>query len=270
MQASEMSSSGQLRPPDTGEPCLVGSAPSVTDSTDAPTLSFAAVIKGKPDRRFPPIRLAARQYGLKDGKPYITFTPANLQAGADNLKHSLVAKFSGGRPHIEEVRRAFMATGGLSGHCFVEAWDAWHILIILDSEADARKVLAHPMRKLSHALFRVFRWSKDFNTRQEPISTTTLVCLSNLPPEMYNQGYIESSVSSFGRFLAVDNKTTAFTNPSSARVCVEVDNTKKLPNKVWISTRVDAGFWKEVVFESHLQYCSKCCMHGHRLDNCRK
>ncbi|KAL9664313.1 hypothetical protein QQ045_019712 [Rhodiola kirilowii] len=126
------------------------------------------------------------------------------------------------------------------------------------------------MQKLGHALFHVFRWSKDFNTRQEPTTTTTWVRLRNLPSKMYNQGYIEPIVSFFRRFLAVDNKTTTFTNPSFARDCVGVDTTKELPNKVWIATGVDAGFLQEIVFESRNQYYPKCRLHGHGLENCRK
>ncbi|KAL9676148.1 hypothetical protein QQ045_004361 [Rhodiola kirilowii] len=87
---------------------------------------------------------------------------------------------------------------------------------------------------------------------------------------MYNQGYIKSIVSSFGSFLALDSKTTTFTNPSYARVCMEVDISKVLPDELWISTGADSGFWQKVVYESHLLYCSKCRLHGHDLVKCRK
>ncbi|KAL9667002.1 hypothetical protein QQ045_001347 [Rhodiola kirilowii] len=69
-------------------------------------------------------------------------------------------------------------------------------------------------------------------------TTSTWVRLSNLPPQMYNQGYIESIVNSFGRFLAVDYKTITFINPSFARVCIELDVSKTPPEK---SSRSSVG-----------------------------
>ncbi|KAL9666340.1 hypothetical protein QQ045_000669 [Rhodiola kirilowii] len=94
-----MAGSGHARPPDTHQkvvphPQVGGHASG--PSSNAPT--FTEVTKGKQlgknERRFPPIQLAARQYGSKDGKPSISFSAAEQQVGIDNLKHSLVAKFS--------------------------------------------------------------------------------------------------------------------------------------------------------------------------------
>ncbi|CAM8925089.1 unnamed protein product [Rhodiola kirilowii] len=232
--------------------------------------SYASIIKAALCNRFPTIPLVPRQYGTKDGKPSVTFSQTELQAGVDNLKHSLVAKFSTGRPPIEEVRRAFMASWGLGGKCSIGALDARHILIVLDSEQEARKVLAHPSRKLGHAFFRVFRWTKDFDTKKESPVTTAWLRLMNLPPGMFNQGYIESIVTSFSRFIAVDGKTASFNNPCYARVCVEIDATKTLPDSIWINTGGAGGFWQNITYENRLVFCNRCNLHGHSLGNCRK
>ncbi|CAM8897315.1 unnamed protein product [Rhodiola kirilowii] len=247
------------------------SSPSAFGQASQPKCpTFAAVTKAKGERRFPPIQLATRQYGCKDGKPSIPFSTAELQVGIDNLKYSLVVKFSVGRPPIEEVRKVFSQSWALNGPCSIGAWDARHILIVLQSELDARKVLAHPVRKLGHSYFRVFRWSTEFDTKKEPTTTTTWVRLLNLPPQLYNQGYMESIVSSFGKFLAVDNMTASFQNPSFARVCIEMDVSKTPPDAVWISTGPQTGFWLKLLYENRLLYCSKCHIHGHQLETCRK
>ncbi|KAL9669371.1 hypothetical protein QQ045_006917 [Rhodiola kirilowii] len=213
--------------------------PCPPDPPDIPKPSFATITqqgtrvrKITYERRFPPIQLPARQYGTKEGKPSISFTAAEQQAGIDNLKHSLVVKFSGGRPPIEVVRTALEEAWKVNGACSIGALDTRHILVVLQSEADARLVLSHPMRKLGHSLFRIFRWSVEFDTKKEPSTTITWVRMASLPLQMYNQGYIEPIINSFGRFLALDNKTVAFNNPSFARVCMEVDVSKLLPEEV--------------------------------------
>ncbi|KAL9684647.1 hypothetical protein QQ045_022088 [Rhodiola kirilowii] len=246
--------------------------------------SFADILKGGPGNikaaqnitkpvqsiLFPPIQLAPRQYGIKEGKPSVSFSPTELQAGVDNLKYALVAKFSTGRPPIDQVRQAFMDAWNMDGKCSIGALDARHILIVPDSEQEARKVLAHPARKVGHAFFRVSRWSKDFDVKKESPITTVWIRLLNLPPGMINQGYIESIVASFSRFVAVDIKTASLTNPSYARVCVEMDMAKSYPDAVWINTGGEGGFWQKISYESRLAFCSRCKIHGHTLDVCRK
>ncbi|KAL9665169.1 hypothetical protein QQ045_020580 [Rhodiola kirilowii] len=278
-----MAGPGHRQPPDPGGSQKVVGASTTslnTNTNPKPTLmgspsqagarSFASVINTPTLSRFPTIKLAARQYGIKDGKPVISFTSAELRTGEENLRHTLVAKFSLGRPHMEDIRKAFLSAWNLNNKCSIGAWHARHILIILDNEGEARKVLAHPLRKIGHIMFHVFRWSKDFNVKKEPSTKPAWIRLPNLPLELYNPGYIDPIVTSFGRFLAVDTRTTSFNNPSFARVCVEIDTTNNLPDDVWIATGKDSGFWQRIEYEDTLLYCSKCKLHGHNLPNYRK
>ncbi|KAL9677047.1 hypothetical protein QQ045_005274 [Rhodiola kirilowii] len=46
---------------------------------------------------------------------------------------------TGGRPHIEDIRKVFLSGWNLNNNCSIGAWDARHILIVLDNEGDARK-----------------------------------------------------------------------------------------------------------------------------------
>ncbi|KAL9667995.1 hypothetical protein QQ045_002366 [Rhodiola kirilowii] len=234
-----MASSGHLRPPEVG--------------------------KARPemDTASPPCDAGVPLKGYSFAAPSISFTPAELQAGVDNLKYSLVAKFSEGRPPKEEIRKALLAVWGLTGQCSIGPWNARHILVVLDSELDARKVLSHPLWKLGHAFFWVFTWAKDFNSRREPTTTTAWVRMNNLPHQMYNQGSIEAIVSSFGRFLALYNKTITLCNPSYAPL--EVDTSHDLLDELLISTDTEAGFWQKVIYENRILYCMKCRLHGHDL-----
>ncbi|KAL9683077.1 hypothetical protein QQ045_014891 [Rhodiola kirilowii] len=174
------------QPPDPD--ALQLATPTVNGAWNGGARSFVVVTKTKADCPFPTINIAACQYGTKDGKPSISITTAELQVGIENLKQTLLAKFSGRRPPIKEVCNSFTEVWSLSGKCSIGAWDAKHVLIVLDSETDARKVLAHPMRKLEHVLFRIFRWSKDFRTKRESTTITMWIRLPHLPPELYNPG----------------------------------------------------------------------------------
>ncbi|KAL9665029.1 hypothetical protein QQ045_020438 [Rhodiola kirilowii] len=65
--------------------------------------SFASVVRPKISFCFPPIQLSARQQATKDGKPMVAFTASEIQHGIQRLQHSLIAKFSSGRPLIDDV-----------------------------------------------------------------------------------------------------------------------------------------------------------------------
>ncbi|KAL9682406.1 hypothetical protein QQ045_014204 [Rhodiola kirilowii] len=230
--------SSENHPPDPGgPPSTEGTAsgknvpPPLGGAWTTSGKTYVAVTKAQNECSFLAIQLTTRTYSLKDNKPSVSFTAAELQVGLDHLKHALVAKFTGGCPRIQELRQCFLSTWKPSDRCSIGALDASHILIVLENEVDARKVLSHPLRKTGLSLFRIFHWSQDFSTKWELTSTSAWVRLMNLPSQLTNLGYIEAIISSFGRFLAVDNRTRLLANPNYARVCMELDILKELPEE---------------------------------------
>ncbi|KAL9671776.1 hypothetical protein QQ045_009349 [Rhodiola kirilowii] len=93
MKSSLLATQSSGDPPDP-RPALFG-------KSQAP--SFLAVARGPTKSQFPAVKLAPRQYGLKDGKSAVSFTQAELQPGLQRLQHSLIAKFMAGRPQIDDV-----------------------------------------------------------------------------------------------------------------------------------------------------------------------
>ncbi|KAL9686935.1 hypothetical protein QQ045_031330 [Rhodiola kirilowii] len=137
--------------------------------------SFATVAREQAISKVSTIKLSPRQYGLKDGKPAVLFTQAELQPGIQQLQHSLIAKFSAGRPQIDEVRRLMNQTWAMKEPTIIGAMDARHVLIILSSATDTNRILSHLLRKISNYLFRLFRWSQDCKRNKEPTTTTSWI-----------------------------------------------------------------------------------------------
>ncbi|KAL9675721.1 hypothetical protein QQ045_003927 [Rhodiola kirilowii] len=151
-----MTGHGRLPPPDPLPALLQGV--NASNSDNPPTQTFAAIARSRPRSLFPPLQLAPRHVSQKDGKPMISFTKAEVQAGRERLQ-ILSRKAT--------YRRA----------------------------QDANTILAHHVRKIDQSLFRVFRWSPNYNTRKKPTSISTWVRLPALPPDLYDQGFIASIVS---------------------------------------------------------------------------
>ncbi|KAL9661637.1 hypothetical protein QQ045_026461 [Rhodiola kirilowii] len=152
----------------------------------------------------------------------------------------------------------------------IGALDASHVLIIPRSPEDSTLILAHPARKIGQSLFRIFRWTPDYNFKKEPTTISTWGRFPNLPTNVYDQGFIAAIASSFGHFLATDTHTKSFSNPSFARACVEIDISKELPSEVLINLGGDNMHKQEIIYENSLLYCSRCKLHDHHLNNCRK
>ncbi|KAL9673290.1 hypothetical protein QQ045_029546 [Rhodiola kirilowii] len=207
---------------------------------------------------------------VKDGKPVVSFTHAELQPGIQRLQHSLITKFSTGRPDIDKVRHAMNQAWDFETPAIIGAMDARHVLIRLSSADEANKVLAHSMRKAGNYLFRLFRWSQDFHRIKEPTTTTTWIKLPDLPVQLFDEGYIETLVSPIGRFLAIDNATRSGKNPSFGRACVKIDLKKPVQDELWVNMGASGSYRQQMIFENKLFYCSHCKLHGHQLSNCRK
>ncbi|CAM8983250.1 unnamed protein product [Rhodiola kirilowii] len=227
--------------------------------------------KAKLAPRFPDVKMSARQYGISEGKPIVSFSSAEVAAGAAFFKYSLVAKFSFGRPSISEIQGVLKKNWDFKGRCTLsEIWDDRHIMVILDSEADAITVLTSPIRKVGLATFRLFRYSPDFDRRTEPATTSKWVRLPGLPPPLFTRSYVEAIVNSFALFLDVDERSNACVNLKYARACVEIDASKPALEEVIISLPDGRKLTQKVKIEGNLLYCPRCKIHGHPLSDCRR
>lgn len=204
-----------------------------------------------------------------EGEPMVSFLLAELDAGTRCFQFSLIAKFTIGRPSIDIIRQAFQANWDIKGRATLsEIWDGRHLFVILDSEEDMVTALTCPMRKNQHAMFRLFRYTPEYNPQQEATVTTKWIRLPGTPPPLFHRNYIEAIVNSFSTFLDIDDKTKACATMRYARACIESDVTQALPKRIWIALPEGKSYWQDIVMEGNLSYCS-CKIHGHELSVCR-
>ncbi|KAL9673092.1 hypothetical protein QQ045_029345 [Rhodiola kirilowii] len=217
------------------------------------------------------VKLSARQYGLSDGKPVVSFTTAEFAAGAALFKYSLVAKFKIGRPSISEICSVLKEHWDIKGSCTLsDIWDGRHNMVILDSEADAVTALTSLIRNVSLAMFRLFRYSPDYDPKRESAKTTKWVRLTGLPPPLFTRRFVEAIVNSFAFFLDVDARSKACATLKYARACVEIDVSKSVLDEVIIYLPDGRKYIQKVEVEGNLFYCSHGKIHGHHLSDCRR
>lgn len=78
-----------------------------------------------------------------------------------------------------------------------------------------------------------------------------------------------SIASTIGVPLKIDVARAALSRPNVARVCIDLDISVALPDRIWIGVS-RGGFWQRVVYENLPLYCSACSKQGHTHATCRR
>ena len=115
---------------------------------------------------------------------------------------------------------------------------------------------------------RVLKWTPDFSVEEEPSIVPVWISIPNLPVYYYEPSYLYSIGGLIGKPLKMDAATQSLSRPSVARICVEVDLLKELPQRIRLGKK-EKGFWRDVVYENLPSYCDNCCKLGHARHQCR-
>ncbi|VFQ89732.1 unnamed protein product [Cuscuta campestris] len=91
--------------------------------------------------------------------------------------------------------------------------------------------------------------------------------MEGLPIHIFDSTALYSIANLIGKPLKADNATIQLTRPSVARVCVELDLSKELPNSVWIHLG-KLSFLQPIHYEDLPAFCTSCRKYGHK--NCKK
>lgn len=146
--------------------------------------------------------------------------------------------------------------------------DSCTLLLRFALESDKVLALIKDSNYLKNFPFKIYRWNKIFNSKEDASFAPVWVSLYNLPLMCFIPSYLRAITGRIGKFLRLDPTTFYLTRPSVARICVEVDLRKPLPNKVWIG--MDEGFWQSIVYERLPHFCSFCNIQGHSTSVCKR
>lgn len=96
------------------------------------------------------------------------FSEVEMIRAAEEFRHALVLKFLRSRPSIDNIRLAMVKMWGLLELPTISFMDAHHVFINLQSERDFVHAWTREGRVIDGCVFRLFRWTKDFDMKKEP------------------------------------------------------------------------------------------------------
>ncbi|TMX05238.1 hypothetical protein EJD97_000234, partial [Solanum chilense] len=109
------------------------------------------------------------------------------------------------------------------------------------------------------------KWCSDFDFGKEFLAEIPLwVNFPRLPLNCWGVGSLSRITSAIGVPLFADECTTKQTRISYARMMIEVDVTKAIPQQITVADTNGRTFVQEVVMEWKPHYCDKCQKIGHQ------
>ncbi|KAL2928967.1 hypothetical protein RDABS01_034378, partial [Bienertia sinuspersici] len=115
------------------------------------------------------------------------------------------------------------------------------------------------------------RWNPDIEMHKENVKTVPIwIRMPNLELKYWGQGCLHKLGDIIGTTLKVDNVTLNKDRLAYARILVEVELDKELPDYIRSQNEKGILIQQYIEYEWRLTFCTKCKKYGHPSDKCNK
>lgn len=173
----------------------------------------------------------------------------------EQCKFMLIGKFSLGSPTFRTLQTKF-AGFGFKEAVFIRLFNIKHVMIKFSNKEDFLRLWTRQIVHIDCFPIRIFKWTTSFNPKIESSIIPIWIILSELPLHLFDKKALFSIVALIGKPLHIDEPTVDRTQPSIARVCVELDLKKPL-HEIYISCGIHV-FLQRVIFEKLPNYYLIC------------
>ncbi|XP_074304498.1 uncharacterized protein LOC141639225 [Silene latifolia] len=140
-----------------------------------------------------------------------------------------------------------------------------------DSEEAMNAVLRGGPWKIGSNSLVLKQWSPHFSCIMECVTIVPVwILFPDLDPYMWTDSILSKMASKIGKPLFADLHTTCKARLSFARILVEVDISKDLPDHIDINAPFIGHSSQRIVYEWLPYYCKTCLKLGHTDSNCKR
>lgn len=194
--------------PATGGSPVATTSPSTDPSMVTSGTTYASIVtKGNttahPSPRLCPVHLANRPSTFVGKIPAIILTSVEEEQLRKQRENTLIVKLSAGHPNLYEIRCYIALEWKLEMQPAVGEIDPRHITLHMASPADAKRALSRTSNKIKTSLFRLFRWTLDFEVGKDSSLAAVWVKLHNLPLHYFNEASLVKLGSLLGTVLRI-------------------------------------------------------------------
>ncbi|KAL3625034.1 hypothetical protein CASFOL_031702 [Castilleja foliolosa] len=217
-----------------------------------------------------PIPFTQRNTTYVNNIPACIISNMELEQEEKQFEYALILKFSAGRPSLFDIKNHIYNSWEMKSDPVITLLDARNVLLIAENQEDMIKAQTQPSRRINASLYRIFRWSRDFDFNKDDKIVPVWISLPRLPISYMNPTLLRKIGNMVGDFLRVDVKTLKLNNAFAARICVEVDVSQDLPQAIWVGDSPDNGFVQNLEYEGNNSFCGHCGLIGHGRGVCKK
>lgn len=116
-------------------------------------------------------------------------------------------------------------------------------------------------------VMRIFKWHPNFHIEKESTLYPAWITLPRLPLH-FNCEALFRMMSLIGTSLRVDAATAPLKRPSQAKIQVEVDLLKEIPENIWVGMGSSSDFRQKIIVDYLFPYYLYCGHLGHSEDQC--
>lgn len=192
---------------------------------------------------------------------------------ADECRLTIVGRFSKPRPQIEKIRSKFKELFPIKGSAKIGVFDNYNVFLDFTNEDDFNTVWFRRVIEIDGLQMWLQKWSPDFKPDEDIPIAPVWVLLPGIPFHLHTWHYVKQIVSSIGTPLALDAATCGRTRPSMAKVRVEIDLLKNLPDSIYVGSENEEsplkGYYQKIEYDNIPKFCRHCKKLGHNIMNCR-
>ena len=206
---------------------------------------------------FPPQRV--------NGESMVQLDGAEVQNEEAKWKSALIAYVVGECPGYNVMNRYIKMNWSKAGQSTLYLHEEGYFIVKFQNLDDMNEILYSGPYTINNRPIILKQWSPDFDFGKEFLAEIPLwVNFPKLPLNCWGFGSLSRIASAIGVPLFADECTTKQTRISYARMLIEVDVTKAIPQQITVADPSGRTFVQEVVMEWKPQYCDKCQKIGHQ------
>ncbi|XP_074305712.1 uncharacterized protein LOC141640934 [Silene latifolia] len=263
--------------PSSETPVLVEEATLVSgdNSGPTPTLNNDTTVNGATKKATWAEKVTKSAIGMelyKDNNPYdvVVIEVDDITSELAYWEHTLVGQFSGGKPTIAQVKEFVSKNWNQVSKPEVLYYKKGWFYFRFNKQEDMQQILRGSSWNLGGHSLILKQWTPNFPTELDKISKVLVwIILPDLDPQFWSSKALSKIACKIGTPLYADPVTTNKERLTFARIMVEVDLAKPLPDFVGLQTPFMGQFMQQVIYEWLPYYCTHCKKLGHEQKVCK-
>lgn len=186
----------------------------------------------------------------------------------DSRKKSLIGKFMGNRPILQNIRKWFKTFQKVKGEVTIPTLPCDFIMFNFNLEEDLEWVMEIDPWWFEKSGLHLKKWYEGFNQKIEIFSSIPMwILLPKLPLDFQFEEAITGIASIMGEFICLDMNTRMGNTYQMDRFYANINIYQPMKLNIFLKNK-NGGYLQDIIFYIPPMICKICNKYGHTNTNC--